>query len=118
MLKERRTDSQLIQTVTEATFESLVLKSTGPVAVEFMSYGCAHCRAIEPVLRQVAETIQSTEHIFRVNAAVDQTLAGRYDIQGTPTFVMFRNAREVGRVEGPHPTVAAVLAAVTQPFES
>ena len=52
------------------------------------------------------------------NVAVEQELAGSYQIQGTPTLVMFLNQNEVGRVEGPSPTVSSVLAAVTQPFQS
>ena len=107
-----------IQTVTSATFTRLVLEAAGPIVVEFMSYGCAHCRAIEPALEQVAEQMKSKEKIFRVNIAVEQELAGGYEIQGTPTLVAFLNGSEVGRVEGPQPTVSSVLTAVTQPFES
>jgi len=114
----RPLSSARIQTVTTSTFTRLVLDAEGPIAVEFMSYGCAHCRAIEPVLEQVAKMVEPQERIFRVNIAVEQELAGSYQIQGTPTLVMFLNQSEVGRVEGPSPTVSSVLTAVTQPFES
>ncbi|MGA1985088.1 MAG: thioredoxin family protein [Candidatus Sulfotelmatobacter sp.] len=107
-----------VQTVTASTFTRLVLEAEGPIAVEFMSYGCAHCRAIEPVLEQVAEMVKAQEKIFRVNIAVEQELAESYQIEGTPTLIMFLDRNEVGRVEGPSPTVSSVLAAVTQPFES
>jgi len=106
-----------IQTVTAGTFTRLVLKAEGPIVVEFMSYGCAHCRAIEPVLEQVAEMVKTREKIFRVNIAVEQDLARSYQIQGTPSLIMFLDGNEVGRVEGPSPTVSSVLTAVTQPFE-
>ncbi len=114
----RALSSDKITTVTASTFARLVLEAAGPIAVEFMSYGCAHCRAIEPVLEQVAEMVGAQEKIFRVNIAVEQELAGSYQIQGTPTLIMFLNQNEVGRVEGPSPTVSSVLTAVTQPFES
>ena len=114
----RALSSDKIKTVTANTFARLVLEAEGPIAVEFMSYGCAHCRAIEPVLEQVAEMVKPQEKIFRVNIAVEQELAGSYQIQGTPTLIMFLNRNEVGRVEGPSPTVSSVLTAVTQPFES
>jgi thioredoxin 1 len=107
-----------IQTVTGNTFSALVLEGQGPMAVEFMSYGCAHCRVIEPVLQQVANMIEPKEKVFRVNIAIERELADSYEIQGTPTLIMFLNGREVGRVEGPHPTVSSVLKVVTQPFES
>jgi thioredoxin 1 len=106
-----------IRTVTDTTFGPLVLDAVGPVVVEFMSYGCAHCGAIEPVLQQVAEMIKSREKVFRVNTGLDQDLAEGYNIQGTPTLVMFLDGQEVGRVEGPPPIVSSILAEITQPFE-
>jgi thioredoxin-like negative regulator of GroEL len=107
-----------LQTVTGSTFGSLVLAGEGPIAVEFMSYGCAHCRALEPILQQVATRVAAEERLFRVNIAVEEGLAESYGIKGTPTLIMFLNGQEVGRVDGPRPTVEGVLAAVTQPFES
>jgi thiol-disulfide isomerase/thioredoxin len=84
-----------------------------------MSYGCAHCRVIEPLLQHVAEIVKPAgETIFRVNVAVEHELAASYDIGGTPTLLMFRDGREVGRAEGPPPTAAGLLMAVTEPFES
>ena len=114
----RPLSSDKIQTVTSGTFTRLVLEAEGPVVVEFMSYGCEHCRVIEPLLEQVAEMVKPRETIFRVNIAVEQELAGSYQIQGTPTLIMFLHRNEVGRVEGPSPTISSVLTAVTQPFES
>jgi thioredoxin 1 len=106
-----------IQTVTSSTFTPMVLNDDGPIAVEFMSYGCAHCRAIEPVLQHVASLLESQEKIFRVNTAVEHSLADTYAIRGTPTLIMFSKGKEVGRVEGPRPTESSVLKAVRQPFE-
>jgi len=103
--------------LTRASFAAQVLQGAGPIAVEFMSYGCAHCRAIEPILRQVAAMVKGKEKIFQVNVAVDQGLADSFAIQGTPTMVMFLNGEEAGRVEGASPNLSSVLTAVTQPFE-
>jgi thioredoxin 1 len=110
--------SDPIGTVTSETFEQLVLQGKGPIAVEFMSYGCAHCRAIEPILRQAAEKIGAKEHLYRVSVAADAELASSYQIEGTPTFGMFLDSREVGRVVGPHPVLSTIVDAVTRPFES
>jgi thioredoxin 1 len=109
--------SARMRMLTSASFDPLVLQGEGPIAVEFMSYGCAHCRAIEPILEQVAEMVKGKEKIFQVNVAVEQGLAESFEIQGTPTLVMFLNGQEAGRVEGAPPNVSSVLTAVTQPFE-
>jgi thioredoxin-like negative regulator of GroEL len=114
----RSMSSDHIRTVTGSTFNAWILEGQGPIAVEFMSYGCVHCREMEPVLQQVAVMVKSKGTIFRVNTADDQELTDSYEIQGTPTIVMFLNGKEVGRAEGPPPTVSSVLTAVTHPFES
>jgi thioredoxin 1 len=113
----KRSSQDRIRTVTGGTFEELVLDAEGPVVAEFMSYGCAHCRVMEPILQQVARLVEPDETIVRINIAVEQRLAASYAVEGTPTLVMFLEGREVGRVEGPRPDVSTVLAAVTQPFE-
>ena len=105
-----------ITSLNAAGFDARVLQGHGPIAVEFMSYSCAHCGAMEPVLQQVAETLGSREPIFRVNVAVELDLASTYEIEGTPTLIMFSEGREVGRSEGPDPDAATVLEAVTAPF--
>ena len=108
--------NELIRTVTSETFDALVLQGDGPIVVEFMSYGCAHCRVIEPVLQEVAALIKRKETAFRVNIAVEPELAATYEIQGTPTLIMFLNGSVIGRAEGPRPTVPNLLSIVTQPF--
>ena len=113
----KRSSQDRIRTVTGGTFEELVLDAEGPVVAEFMSYGCAHCRVMEPILQQVAAMIDPDETFIRINIAVEQQLAASYAVEGTPTLVMFLDGREVSRVEGPRPDVSTVLAAVTQPFE-
>jgi len=109
--------SSAIQTVTSVNLGPLVLEGVGPIVVEFMSYGCSHCRAIEPVLQQIAQMLESKEKIVRVNTAIDQGLAEQYEIRGTPTLIMFLDGAVVGRVEGPSPDISSVLAAIRQPYE-
>ena len=83
-----------------------------------MSYGCSHCRAIEPILQHVAEMVKGKEKIVRVNTATEQELAERYEVRGTPTLIMFLDGKMVGRVEGPNPDVPSVLTAIRQPYET
>lgn len=105
-----------IPSLDAAGFDARVLQAPGPIAVEFMSYSCAHCGAMEPVLQRVAETLKAREPIYRVNVAVERELASRYEIEGTPTLVMFAHGQEVGRAEGPDPDVDTMLDVVTAPF--
>lgn len=110
------TASDNIRTLDSQSFDRLVLGGQGPIAVEFMSYGCGYCRAIEPSLQRVAKAVEADEAVFRVNIAVEPDLTSQYEIGGTPTFIMFLDGREVGRVEGPDPSESAIMQAVTGPF--
>jgi len=114
----KKTPRGPIPMVTGDSFQELILQAEGPVGVEFMSYGCEHCRVIEPILEEVAEILKNKEKIYRVNLIKDQDLAKRYGIQGTPTLTMFLNGQKVGQVEGPRPTASSVLEAVEQPFQA
>lgn len=116
MIGEPTAVSPPIATVTAATFDALVIHGTGPIVVEFMSYGCMHCRVLEPVLRQVAESLVSQEQIMRVNVAVEGGLADEYNVRVTPTLVLFLDGREIGRSEGPAPEASSLTTIVTRPF--
>ncbi len=109
--------TDFVKSVKGETFDSLVLASPNPVVVEFMSYGCEHCRLLEPILQDVAERLGSRESVLRVNIAVDQGLANLYEIEGTPTLVMFSKGVEVGRAVGPSPSVKVLWKDVTRPFK-
>ncbi len=112
------TGGDIIQTADSSSFATIVLDSSGAIAVEFMSYGCVHCRTLEPVLQQAAVILQAKEKIVRVNTALEADLTDRYDIVGTPTFIMFLNGLEVGRADGPAPRLENILKIITQPYES
>jgi thioredoxin 1 len=113
----RRSSEDRIRTVTSSTFKELVLHAVSPVVTEFMSYGCAHRRALEPIIQEVTGIIEPDETIVRANIGVEQELASSYRVQGTPTLIMFLDGSEVARIEGSHPSVSTVLTAATQPFE-
>ena len=113
------TQDTLIDAITTANavnFKKLVLDSTGQTVVEFMSYGCSYCREIEPLIQQVARAQEPYTKFVRVNVEMDAELEQDFRISGTPTFVMFFNGVEVGRDEGPNPTLANLTAIVTEPF--
>jgi thioredoxin-like negative regulator of GroEL len=105
-----------IQMASRDNFDELVLRGDGPIAVEFMSYSCGHCQKMEPVLKQVAARMKSKAKVFQVDLDADSELGARYGVQGTPTFVMFFNGKEVGKAVGPSPIVANVQNALSQPF--
>jgi thioredoxin 1 len=110
------TQADKITSADKNTFSHLVLDGKGPIAVEFMSYGCSHCGTLEPILQQVASMLESKVKIFRVNTETEKELATTFQVEATPTLIMFLNGKNVGKIVGPTPTVSSILTAMAQPF--
>jgi thioredoxin 1 len=85
--------------VDELDFESVVLGSPGHVLVEFTARWCPPCRAMEPVLRRLAED-DGAPTIVSVDADANPILASRFCVRGLPTMIVFASGKEVARKLG------------------
>lgn len=112
----RRTP-ETIASLSHADFTERVIEGDGPIVVEFMSPTCSHCAAIAPVLQQVADQVRGREKVFSVDIDAEPNLAANFGIEGTPTILLFQAGQEIGRLVGPSPEEAPLLAALTEPFE-
>ena len=92
--------SDLIQHVTDASFDADVLKSDTPVLVDYWAEWCGPCKAIAPVLDEVAEQYAGKLKIAKVNVDENQEIPKKYGIRGIPTLLLFKNgnleAQKVG----------------------
>jgi thioredoxin 1 len=75
--------------VTDATFETEVLKSAEPVLVDFWAEWCGPCHAVAPVLEKIAD--ERNLKLVKVNIDENQDLAIRYGIQSIPNMVLFED---------------------------
>lgn len=107
-----------IATLSGATFEDLVVQGRGLIAVEFMSYSCSYCAALEPFMQQAAGELKGRVTVFRVNTGTDKDLADIFGIEGTPTIIRFMDGTETGRSQGIKPNLASVIDALTQQQEA
>lgn len=89
--------------VTDASFETEVLKSSELVIVDFWAPWCAPCRMIAPMLEQIAEEYGETVKVVKINTDENQTTAMNYRISGIPTLLFFRNGEVVDQVVGAVP---------------
>ncbi|MET0782785.1 MAG: thioredoxin [Leifsonia flava] len=99
--------------VTEATFDAEVLKSETTVLVDFWAEWCGPCRAVSPILDQIASEHSDKIDIVKVNVDENPQLAMKYQITSIPAFKVYQAGEVVKTVIGakPKPALEADLAA-------
>lgn len=90
-------------TVTAATFEAEVVKSTIPVIADFWAEWCGPCRMIAPVLKELAKDYKDRLRIAKINVDEEPDLAQRYNIQSIPTLLFFKGGQLVKQQIGAVP---------------
>lgn len=85
--------------VTKANFDEVVLKSDVPVLVDFNAGWCGPCRAMKPMLDELAEG-NAAYRIASVDIDAEDELAEEYEISSIPCLVVFKGGEEVNRSVG------------------
>jgi thioredoxin 1 len=84
----------------QEAFNQQVLQSDLPVLVDFWAPWCGPCKAVSPVIDELAEAYAGKINVVKVNIDEDVALSDTYDVQSIPTIVFFRDGQEVSRSSG------------------
>ena len=89
--------------LTEQSFDEALVATQGLVMVDFWAEWCGPCRAIAPVLEEMAEASEGRVTLMKVNVDENPGLAARYGIRSIPTILFFKEGALVDRVVGAAP---------------
>lgn len=97
-------------TITDANFEEL-LTSGQPLVVDFWAQWCGPCKAISPIIEELAKEYEGKANIGKVDVDENDDITARYGIRNIPTILFFKNGELVDKQVGAA-TKAAIAAKI------
>ena len=92
--------------VNESNFQEEVLDSSIPVLVDLWAPWCMPCRIVAPSVEKIANDNEDKLKVCKLNVDDNQNIAVRYNVQGIPTLLIFKDGQEVDRIVGAVPPQA------------
>ena len=95
--------SENVKEITSINFNDEVLKSDTPVLVDFWAEWCGPCRAIGPVVDEIANDYNGKVSVGKLNVDNENQLAMQYGVRSIPALLIFNNGTVVNQIVGAVP---------------
>jgi len=92
--------SDLIKHVSDASFDSDVLKTSGPVLVDYWAEWCGPCKMIAPILDDLSSEYKGKLQIAKMNVDENSETPAKFGIRGIPTLMLFKDGAVVATKVG------------------
>jgi thioredoxin 1 len=90
-------------TLTDENFENEVLQSSEPVLVDFWATWCTPCRAIAPLIEELATEYKGKAKIAKLDVDHNQNTSADFGIRSIPTLLIFKDGKVVDQIVGAVP---------------
>jgi thioredoxin 1 len=92
--------SEHVKTITDSSFDAEVMAAPVPVLVDFWAEWCGPCKALAPILNDVAEDYRESVSVCKINADENKAAMQKHSVRGLPTLILFVGGEEKGRILG------------------
>ncbi|MBS1706774.1 MAG: thioredoxin [Armatimonadetes bacterium] len=97
---ERLEPGPSIVELTRDTFKQEVVEDVSPILIDFWAPWCGPCRALKPILDNVAQDLEGKVRVGKVNVDDEPQLAEAFNIRGIPTLVLIRDKAVIDSLSG------------------
>jgi thioredoxin 1 len=92
--------------VSDATFDSEVIKAESPVLVDFWADWCNPCKMLAPIVEDLASEYGPRVKLAKLDVDANPSTAGQFGVMSIPTLILFKGGQAVQRVVGYQPKAA------------
>lgn len=96
-------ESQYVFEANDDSFDSEVANHSGPVLVDFWAEWCGPCKALSPVIDDIANEYQNKIKVVKVNVDDSPNIAQKLNVRGIPTLIFFKDGNPAEQLVGNQP---------------
>jgi thioredoxin 1 len=89
-----------VKSISDSTFETEIMQAEGPALVDFWAPWCGPCKAISPMLDELAGEFDGKIKMTKMNVDDNPATPGKYGIRAIPTLILFKNGQIVDQITG------------------